>query len=314
MFARHDVVRAESFDLNSLLHELGKLLRRTIGEHIALTSHHLEELPPVSADPGVVEQVVLNLVVNARDAMPDGGRVTITTGLLTVGEDEGRDGELRAGDYVTLSVADDGDGMTEAVATRAFDPFFTTKPEGSGTGLGLATVYGAVTKAGGAVQLHSKPGQGTEVKVCLPVAAARPEAPAPENITPVAFSAEGTVLVVEDDAGVRKVTVRILESHGYDVLSASGPVEGLELARIHGENIGVVITDVVMPGMSGAEMAKRLRRARPDLPVIFVSGYTGRPGELPDGARFISKPFIRLELLREVAAAWRAPRQPAPTQ
>ena len=206
--------------------------------------------------------MVLNLVVNARDAMPDGGRVTITTGLLTVGEDEGRDGELRAGDYVTLSVADDGDGMTEAVATRAFDPFFTTKPEGSGTGLGLATVYGAVTKAGGAVQLHSKPGQGTEVKVCLPVTAARPEAPAPENITPVAFSAEGTVLVVEDDAGVRKVTVRILERTATTSWSASGPVEGLELARSTARTSGWSSSDVVgCLGMSGAEMAERLRRA-----------------------------------------------------
>jgi hypothetical protein len=214
---------------------------------------------------------------------------------------------LAAGDYVCLSVADDGEGMTQAVASRAFEPFFTTKAVGSGTGLGLATVYGAVTKAGGHVQLRSQPGQGTEVKAFLPVAHAE-GTPGVGDVAPrLAHAAQGTVLVVEDDSGVRRVTVRILERHGYDVLTAADAAEALELVQSRGGELGLVITDVVMPGMSGLELARRLGETRPDVPVIFVSGYTDRPDELPDGALFLGKPFTSTGLLQEVAGAWRMP-------
>ena len=303
VFARKDVVHPEAIDLNKLLEELENLLRRTIGEHIVLTSHHDGSLPSVNADSGLVEQVVLNLVVNARDAMPDGGQVTITTDLVTISEDDRPHIEMAAGDYVCLSVADNGQGMTEAVASRAFEPFFTTKPVGSGTGLGLATVYGAVTKAGGHVQLRSQPGQGTQVKAFLPVAVGAELATTAVEEAPLTPSAPGTVLVVEDDTGMRKVTVRILERHGYEVVAATGPAEGLALVGTCGGELGLVITDVVMPGMSGVEMARRVGETHPDLPVIFVSGYTDRADELPDGALFLGKPFTSTGLLQKVEAA-----------
>jgi PAS domain S-box-containing protein len=304
VFARQEVTRPEIVDLNALLSDLEKLLRRTIGENIVLTSRHEPGLPVVRADPGLVEQVIMNLVVNARDAMPSGGEVVVATGVMTLAqEDRSSHGDLPAGTYVRMSVTDDGEGMSEAVAERAFEPFFSTKPVGSGTGLGLPTVYGVVTKAGGRVQIYSELGRGTEVRVYLPASSSAAEVSETAPVDGVAASAEGTVLVVEDDSGLRKVTVRILEQHGYEVLVADGPTTALELARQRGSEIDLVVTDVVMPEMSGPQLAAHLGQTLPELPVLFVSGYTAHPGDLPDGARFLSKPFTREGLLRGVAQA-----------
>jgi PAS domain S-box-containing protein len=308
VFARQEVTRPEIVDLNALLSNLENLLRRTIGENIVLTSRHKPGLPVVRADPGLVEQVIMNLVVNARDAMPGGGEVVVATGVMTLTEeDRGSHGDLPPGTYVCMSVTDDGEGMSEEVAERAFEPFFSTKRVGSGTGLGLATVYGVVTKAGGRVQLYSVLGRGTEVRVYLPASSSGAEVPETAPVEGVAASAEGTVLVVEDDSGLRKVTVRILEQHGYEVLVADGPTDALELARRRGGEIDLLVTDVVMPAMSGPRLAAHLGQTLPELPVLFVSGYTDRPDELPDGAHFLSKPFTREGLLRGVLECWPEP-------
>jgi CheY-like chemotaxis protein len=240
--------------------------------------------------------------------MPGGGEVVVATGVMTLTEeDRGSHGDLPPGTYVCMSVTDDGEGMSEEVAERAFEPFFSTKRVGSGTGLGLATVYGVVTKAGGRVQLYSVLGRGTEVRVYLPASSSGAEVPETAPVEGVAASAEGTVLVVEDDSGLRKVTVRILEQHGYEVLVADGPTDALELARRRGGEIDLLVTDVVMPAMSGPRLAAHLGQTLPELPVLFVSGYTDRPDELPDGAHFLSKPFTREGLLRGVLECWPEP-------
>jgi PAS domain S-box-containing protein len=299
IFSRREVVTREVLDLNALIAALENLLRRALGEHVVLEVILDEDLRTIEADRGQIEQVLVNLAVNGRDAMPRGGKLIIETRNAVLGEDYVRaHAHLAAGDYVRLTVSDSGVGMDADVAQRAFEPFFTTKPKGEGTGLGLATVYGIVTDAGGHISLYSEPDIGTSVKIHLPPSSAAVGLPpAPATATPVGRGE--TVLVVEDEADVRRMSERILTRAGYRVLAASDVDDALRLSTV--ADIDLMLTDVVMPGMSGPELVDRIRGARTDLKVIFMSGYSHRVlahEHLDHDIRsaFIEKPFTREEL------------------
>jgi CheY-like chemotaxis protein/anti-sigma regulatory factor (Ser/Thr protein kinase) len=289
-FARREVVRPQVLDLNTVLGEAEGLLRRSIGEHITLIVRAGAHLPPVTCDPGQIEQLLVNLALNARDAMPAGGNLVIDT--------EAHD------DQVRMRVSDSGRGMTAEVVERAFEPFFTTKANGEGTGLGLATVYGIVAQAGGEVSITSEPGLGTTVTVLLPAAAAEePEEPADVDPAPTDGHGE-TLLVVEDEAALRDVAGRILSGAGYRVLSAECGPEALELAARHEGHIDLLVSDVVMPGMLGKDLAERLVDARPETRVLYMSGYA-QPvlhthGTLDPGVALLEKPFTANDLLTAV--------------
>jgi two-component system, cell cycle sensor histidine kinase and response regulator CckA len=265
------------------------MLRRTLGEHVELRCRLVSELPPTVIDPGQLTQVLVNLTVNARDAMPDGGRITIEA--------------TRSERGVRLVVADTGHGMTDDTLAKAFDPFFTTKPPGTGTGLGLATVYGIVTQAGGTIGLDSTPGRGTRVVIELPCRESA-ALPRPGAELPAVTGGRGeTILVVEDDDQVRGIAGRILREHGYRVIDASGGEEALRVAASEPDGIDLLLSDVVMPGMSGAELADHLRRAQPGVRVLHMSGYTsgiGGPDPRTVLPELIEKPFTGAELLRRV--------------
>jgi CheY-like chemotaxis protein len=293
-FARREVVRPRVLDLNAVLADVEALLRRSIGEHIRLLVRPAPDLPPISADPGQIEQLLVNLALNARDAMPSGGNLVIDTARWDR-------------DQVRLRVSDSGRGMGPEVIERAFEPFFTTKPSGEGTGLGLATVYGIVTLAGGVVNISSEVGVGSTVTVLFPAAAAASSAPAPDSASPPHRDAAGrgeTVLVVEDEAPLRDVAGRILSGAGYHVLAADGGVQALELAALHEGAIDLLLSDVVMPGMLGKELAERLVHARPDTRVLYMSGYAqpvlASQGTLEPGVALLEKPFTANDLLRAV--------------
>jgi PAS domain S-box-containing protein len=290
IFSRLEPSRPETLDLNEVAADLQRLLGRTLGEDIELTTVPTPGLPPVTMDRSKLEQVLMNAVMNARAAMPTGGRLTIATAA-----DAG---------FVRLTVTDTGCGMSPAVAERAFEPFFTTKGRGSGTGLGLATAYGVVTEAGGTISLASRPGEGTTVLVRLPVgtpaAGDADSAPVP---SPVAATGE-RILVVEDEDGVRDIVCRILTKAGYQVHAANGPQQALEMCGAGHPPFDMLLSDVIMPGMSGTQLAAELRRDRPLLPVLFMSGYTSGPApggqEMPADAPLIHKPFQGDQLLQAV--------------
>ncbi|MBL7256090.1 response regulator [Actinoplanes sp. LDG1-01] len=287
-FARREVVRPERLDLNEFVAGLEETLRRTIGERVALIVRPGAGLPPVHCDPAQIEQLLVNLAHNARDAMPAGGNLVIDTGC-----DDGR---------VRLRVSDSGRGMSADVADRAFEPFFTTKPSGEATGLGLAMVYGIVTQAGGEVGISSSPGLGTTVTVLLPPAlgdSARVVA------DPIITDGRGeTLLVVDDEAGLRDVAGRILSGAGYRVIAAEGGTEALALAARHEGSIDLLLSDVVMPGMLGKDLAERLVIARPDTRVLYMSGYAQpvlhSEGTLEPGVALLEKPFTADDLLTAV--------------
>ena len=296
-FSRKQVLAPKVLDLNTIVAGMHTMLQRLLGETIHLVTIPFPDLGHVKADPGQIEQVVMNLAVNARDAMPDGGRLTIETGPLRLDAVSARQhGEAAPGDYAMLAVSDTGCGMDEATRSRLFEPFFTTKEQGKGTGLGLSTVYGIVKQSGGHVWVYSEPGRGTTFKICLPVVAA-----AVEEIgealpsVPAASTGAETVLLVEDAARVREVVREILEMSGYHILEARNGAEALEISQRHEGPIHLMVTDVVMPQMSGRELAQRLAPLRPEMRVLYMSGYTDdaivRLGVLEAGTAFLSKPF-----------------------
>jgi PAS domain S-box-containing protein len=299
-FGRREVVRPRVLSLNAVVKNVEELLVRSIGEHVQLATELAPGLWPVKADPGQLEQVLVNLAVNARDAMPGGGTLTIDTSNFG----ESAPGALTPGRFVRMGVRDTGMGMPKDVIARAFEPFYTTKPKGEGTGLGLATVYGIVKQAGGDVHINSEPGRGTTFSVLLPVTEEAPvdavEAPA---TGPLPGRGE-TVLVVEDEPAIREVTRRILGRNGYHVLMTETPLDALEQAGRHDGEIDLLLTDVVMPKMLGKDVAERVRALRPSVKVLYMSGYA-RPvlansGTLEPGVTLLEKPFSEVVLLSAV--------------
>ena len=273
VFARGDVNQPQVLDLNTVVTEVEELLRRTIGEHVELVISLAGDLWPVLADPGRLEQVLVNLAVNARDAMPAGGTLTIDTGNITVDANAVAGGSrARQGRNVRLRVSDTGTGMAPDVAQHVFEPFFTTKADGRGTGLGLATVYGILAQAGGNIQIYSEPGHGTTFVIMLPVTA---EAAIPvAEPRPYQRAPKGeTVLLVEDETALREVTRRIFARNGYQVITAANGPEALGIAASHPGEIHLLVTDVVMPHMLGKEVAEKMRLIKPEIKVVFMSGY-----------------------------------------
>ena len=303
-FSRHQILTPKRVDLEGLVRGLAKMLHRVIGEDIELVVSSVARRPDVFVDRSQMEQVVMNLVVNARDAMPAGGTITITVGEAEV--DAARNAtrpDLAPGPYVTLSIQDTGVGMAPETKAHVFEPFFTTKPPGKGTGLGLATVFGIVKQSGGAVAVESEVGKGTRFEVHLPRVDA--EEACDTSRPPAAIRpGSATVLVVEDDEQVRRLVVRILRGGGYDVLEASDGPAALDLARTHGGPIDLLLTDVVMPKLSGRQLADRLGATRRGLRVVFVSGYSEEAieshGVLRAGAELVRKPILPAALLATV--------------
>jgi PAS domain S-box-containing protein len=304
-FSRQQVLQPQVIDLNSVVRDMDALLQRVIGEDVVLTSKLTTPLEPVSADPGQIEQIVLNLAVNARDAMPHGGQLTIETANVMLDETYAATHRgATVGPHVMLAVSDNGIGMSAETVSHMFEPFFTTKPRGKGTGLGLATTYGIVKQSGGSIWVYSELGQGTTFKVYLPRAshaeAALPSAPA------VAKGTRGseTILVAEDQDEVRTLTRTILSMHGYTVLEATTGEEALAIVREHREPIHLLFTDVIMPGMSGRELVAEVHQKYGRMRVLFASGYTDdaivRHGKLDQGVAFLQKPFTPASLLAKV--------------
>jgi CheY-like chemotaxis protein len=285
--------------INAVVTEMEKMLRRSVGEDKLLELRLSPDAGEIRADRGQLEQVLINLVLNARDAMTGHGRVSIETGLAVWDEVYAqRHGgvDLPLGRYVMLAVSDNGCGMDADVQERIFEPFFTTKPIGQGTGLGLSTVYGIVKQSGGYIWVYSEPDEGSCFKVYLPQArvAAEPDEPATELVTAPARGSE-TILVIEDENVVRKLACRGLRDHGYHVVEAPNGAQALRYIREHPQGVDLVISDVVMPEMGGRELGQRLATLDPDLPILYMSGYTGEDvvqrGLLDPGAPFQQKPF-----------------------
>ena len=305
-FGRREIINPEVLDINAIVGEVQSLLRRTIGEHVFLVNRRASDLSPVRADRGQIEQVLLNLAVNARDAMPNGGTLTIeTTDVLIDEESAAGQAGVSAGRCVRLRVTDTGSGMDSDTIAHAFEPFFTTKPREKGSGLGLATVYGIVAQAGGTVNLCSEPGMGTTVTVLLPsVLLPITAVETPRQLTH--HHGGETILVVEDEDLVRDVASRILTRNDYRVLVARGGAEALDIVQSHGDEIDLLLTDVVMPGLTGNELADRVARSHPQIRVLYMSGYPESvitsQGVIEPGIRLISKPFVEPELLDSVRA------------
>jgi nitrogen-specific signal transduction histidine kinase len=304
-FSRQQVVAPRVVALDAIVDGARMMLRRVIGEDIRLVATHGGDSPTAFIDPGQVEQAIMNLVVNARDAMPTGGTLTIQTGVVDLDETAVRaHGQLHAGTFALLAVADTGTGMDAATRAKIFEPFFTTKPVGMGTGLGLATVYGMVTQAGGFIDVESAPGAGTTFRLFLPHARDRaPNAEGGGGATGAAGSGTETILVVEDAESVRATIKEILERKGYCVLEAATGSEALALAA-SGIGIDLLLTDVVMPEISGRLVAERFEASCPGAKVLFMSGYTDdavvRHGILSSAVEFIEKPFAPEVLARKV--------------
>ena len=313
-FSRRQVLEPAILDLNSVVENVSKMLQRLIGEQIELITTLEPDLGQVNADPGQIEQVVLNLALNARDAMPDGGTLLIETANSELDEEYGgTDVRVAPGPYVMIAVSDSGQGMDELTRSRIFEPFFTTKESGKGTGLGLSTVYGIVKQSNGYIWVYSEPSQGTTFKIYLPRSeeAEAASQPHPAQAVERVHGGGETALLVEDDDGVRAVVRRTLESGGYVVLEARTVEDALRLAEKHPGVIDFLITDLVMPELSGRELAALVARRRPSIRVLFMSGYSdsavlGR-GMLTADMEFLAKPFTQDRLLDKVRRVLEAP-------
>jgi PAS domain S-box-containing protein len=307
-FGRRDITQAEVLNLNHVIGDVEQMLRRTLGEHIHLIAHLDRQLRTVYADAGQIEQILVNLAVNARDAMPEGGTLSIDTTNADLDPDDVNQGPLHPGRYVRLRVSDTGCGMPPEVVERAFEPFYTTKPQGSGTGLGLATVYGIATAAGGDVRLYSEADIGTTITILLPAIDTPADVTAVDT-EPAVQAAAGprpheAILLVEDEDGLRQVTERILTRAGYHLLTANDGAQAIHLAQTHPGPIDLLLTDVIMPKMMGTEVAARIQALYPDIPVLYMSGYAQpvltENGTLPNGVALVEKPFTSRELLRRI--------------
>ena len=303
-FSRKEVIRVKPLDLRKVVQGLHELMRRTLGEHIVLAVEEASgPISSVCADPGQMEQILMNLAVNARDAMESGGRMIISTSNVTVGPDFDLHPDLPHGPYVRLVVADTGVGIAPEVADHIFEPFFTTKPRGEGTGLGLATVYGIVQQAGGQISVDSTLGQGTSFNVYLPAATDEAEDSQPLPRPQSGPKGGGSILVVEDEDGVRKVVERVLVNAGYEVVSAPSGQEAIDLLD-QGVTPDLILTDVIMPGMSGKSLVDLVRKRGQGIPVLYMSGYAddiiANRGALNESVEFIQKPFTAEQILLKV--------------
>jgi PAS domain S-box-containing protein len=303
-FSRRQVLQPRVLDLNAVVGGMGMLVQRLIGEDIELISTARAGLGTVRVDPGQIEQVIMNLAVNARDAMPGGGRLTIETANADLDENYARSHVgVTPGPYVMLAVSDTGCGMDAETQAHLFEPFFTTKEEGKGTGLGLSTVYGIVKQSGGNIWVYSEPGRGTSVKIYLPRVEEPVDSPAAAQPT-VPIRGSETILLVEDDEGVRSLARDILQAYGYSVLEAPDGNEAMLFAERHPGPIHLLVTDVVLPQMNGRELAERLARERPEMRVLYLSGYTDEAiihhGVLDQGTPFLQKPYTPGTLAQKV--------------
>ncbi len=304
-FSRMQVLQPQVLDLNTTISEMSKMIPRLIGENIEFSFLPEPNLARVLADPGQVEQVFLNLAVNARDAMPDGGKLSVQTRNVTIGETEARQRPpMSPGEYVLLSVADSGHGMSAETRAHIFEPFFTTKEVGKGTGLGLATVYGIVKQSGGFIWVRSAVGKGTTFEIYLPRTEKRATGPEESGRAKQIPGGSESILVVEDETEVRELASEFLRAGGYTILEAKDGAEAVRMVAANQKELHLLLTDMVMPGMSGAELAKILRKARPDLRVIYMTGYaefSGKNGDMAEGAAgVLQKPFSRITLLEKV--------------
>lgn len=307
-FSRKQVLQPKTLDLNSIALNLDKLLRRLMDENIEMITRVDENLGAIKADPAQIEQVIMNLVVNARDAMPKGGRLTLETCNTELDSAYAADHvSVRPGRYIMLAVSDTGIGMDQETVAHIFEPFYTTKESGRGTGLGLSTVYGIVKQSGGYIWVYSEPRRGSTFKVYLP--RVDEIAPGLATETPSKDSRKGTeaILLVEDEEGVRELAMTVLIAQGYEVLMAARPEEAIELLKTHKKEIHLLLTDVIMPDMSGRELARRVALIRPQIKVLFMSGYTDNVisagGMLEEGISFLQKPFtpsVLKQKIREV--------------
>jgi signal transduction histidine kinase/CheY-like chemotaxis protein len=303
-FSRRQMAAPRIISLNDVVSQVEKMLGRITGEDIQLVLRLADGAQPVRVDPTHMEQVIMNLAVNSRDAMPGGGKLTIETADVELTDEyAGRHIGVQAGRYTLLAVSDTGSGMDDATKARLFEPFFTTKEQGKGTGLGLSIVYGIVKQNGGEILVYSEPNQGTVFKIYLPVATDAPEMPSPRNQEEITVTAGGTVLLVEDEEQVRRLTRTILTRLGYQVLEATSPGDALNRIAEEAGPIELLLTDIVMPGMSGIDLARRAAAERPGIRVLYMSGYTeggvvshGVTAETP----FIQKPFTAGTLQRRI--------------
>jgi len=311
-FSRKQVLEPRIIDMNGVVMNLEKMLRSLISENISLQTHLATDLAAARADPNQLEQVIMNLAINARDAMPEGGSLTIETGNATLDEDyAAQHVSVLPGEYVMLAVTDTGCGMDEHTKARIFEPFFTTKAPGRGTGLGLSTVYGIVKQSGGNIWLYSEPNKGTTFKVYLPAVHAAPEDIGKLAPPELVQRGGGTVLLVEDDDQLRRLAHRALAGQGYTVLEAERGATALDIARRHKGVIDLLLTDVIMPDTNGRKLADALRASRPGLRVLFMSGYPdgaiGSQGVLDHGVAYLAKPFSTEGIIRKVREVLKAP-------
>jgi PAS domain S-box-containing protein len=304
-FSRQQVLQPQILDLNALVSDMGKMLRRLIGMHIELTTTLATELGQVKAEQSQIEQLIVNLVVNARDAMPEGGKLLIETSNLDMSENLASSFPfLQPGPYVLLTVTDTGLGMDADTRRHIFEPFFTTKGPGKGTGLGLATVYGVVKQSGGGVIVDSEPGKGSTFKIFLPQTQESPVAPAPDETAAKGSMGTGTILLVEDEEALLSLTSERLTERGYTVLPARDGIHALEVARSFHGSIHLLLTDIMMPRMGGLALARSMSELRPGIRVVFMTGHAEREASyreaLRSGAESIQKPFSNERLIRLV--------------
>jgi CheY-like chemotaxis protein len=306
-FSRRQVIQPKVLDLNALVANMDRMLRRVIGEHIELETVLSPGLGSVRADAGQLEQVIINLAVNARDAMPEGGKLSIRTSNMEVARSPRLHTDVRPGSYVSLTVSDTGKGMDAEIMVHLFEPFYTSKETGKGTGLGLSTVYGIVKQSGGEIVVESKPGHGATFTIYLPRISDPAQIAPPLDAHPAVRVGTETILLVEDELGVRQLVSEMLQRLGYRILPAAGGVDAIHLFEQHRGSIDLLVTDVIMPQMSGRELAQRLKLQQPSLKVLYISGYTddmlAHHGVLESNVFLLQKPFAPDELakkLREV--------------
>ena len=303
-FSRRQVLQPRVLDLNETVSSVQKMLTRVIGEDIELIANLGAAPMTVRADPGQLEQVLMNLAVNARDAMPQGGRITMETSEVEIRAEEGRDLDLPPGRYVVLRVTDTGHGMDQVTLSHVFEPFFTTKPMGKGTGLGLATVYGIVKQSGGGIQVESEADRGTGFRIYLPAVAGESGTRMERLGSQAVERGTETVLIAEDEPDLRELTKIFLESYGYRVMVAASAEEALKIAENFGERIHLLLTDVIMPGMSGRQLAERILKNRPETKIVYMTGYTDdmvvQHKVLEPGVQLLQKPFSKVDLAQKV--------------